>query len=84
MYFVLAKRPQYTLFCMSPSERFAIGLTEGMVVHLLVREAQGAWQVLRQWQAAEYSHTAFMAALRNREEPGDPTQLLELLPPHLR
>jgi len=84
MYFVLTKRPEYVLFCMSPSERFAVGVSEHRVVHLLVPDPGGAWQVLREWNAEEYSHTAFMAQLRNREEPDDPEQLLALLPPNLR
>jgi len=85
MYFVTTKHDGYVLFCLTPSERCALGLTEKGVVRLLVRDAAGDdWTVLHEWAAADYSHTDFLAALHHREEPGDPRQLLALLPERLR
>ena len=85
MYFVTTKRNGYVLFCTTPSERAAVGLTEKQVVHLLVRETPaGDWIVLREWNASDYSHTDFMAALHHAEEPRDPRGLIEFLPEALR
>ena len=85
MYFVTTKRDGYVLFCTTPSERAAVGLTEKQVVHLLARESPASkWAVLAQWSSSDYSHTDFMAALHRREEPADPKLLLDLLPGHLR
>ncbi len=83
MYFVTTKQQPYTLFCMTPSERFAVGLLEDGTVHLLARGARD-WEVLRQWSGAQYSHTAFMAAMRHRDEPATAEELLGLLPPDVR
>lgn len=79
MYFVTSKRAGYVLFCMTPSGRAAIGLTEGQKVHLFAREPDGGWRILQEWDAAEHSHTDLMIALGDHEEPADPTDLLELL-----
>jgi hypothetical protein len=85
MYFVTTKHAGYVLFCLTPSERAAVGLTDKQIVHLLVRDAAcGEWRILREWNVADYSHTDFMAALHQREEPADPRQLLEVLPKHLQ
>jgi hypothetical protein len=85
MYFVTTKRPEYVLFCTTPSERAAIGLTEKQVVQLLVRPTLGdAWHVLREWNVEVYSHTDFMAQLHGVSEPAAPEQLLAFLPAHLR
>jgi hypothetical protein len=85
MYFVTTSRPGYILFCMTPSERAAVGLTDKQIVHLLVRASPGEqWRVLHEWSAEDYSHTDFMVALRDVKEPTDPRQLLEFLPTHLR
>jgi hypothetical protein len=83
MYFVTTNRPGYILFSMTPSERAAVGLTEKQVIHLLTREG-GAWKILREWNASEYSHTDFMVALHDAPEPSDPRQMLDLLPARLR
>ena len=80
MYMVTTKREGYVLFCMTPSERAAIGLTEKQLVHLLARDANNNWVVLREWSAGTYSHTDFIAALHHRDEPADPRELLALLP----
>jgi hypothetical protein len=84
MYFVTINRPGYVLFCATPSERGAIGLTEKQIVHFLVRDPTSAeWVVVRTWKASDYSHTAFMAALHHTDEPADPRALLDLLPANL-
>ena len=85
MYFVTGKRTEYVLFCTTPSERAAVGLTEKQAVHLLVRPpTTETWRVLREWNADIYSHTEFMAQLRAISEPADPNQLVDFLPAHLR
>lgn len=85
MYFVLTKRPGYVLFAMTPSERFAIGLADDQATaHLFARRGDGTWQIAREWKTADFSHTAFMAALRRREEPQDLSEWLALLPAELR
>jgi len=85
MYFVLTKRPGYVMFCTTPSERAAVGLTEQQTVHLLVRNAgTGEWDVLAQWNGSDYSHTDFMAAWQHQPEPADPAQLLAPLPAAVR
>jgi hypothetical protein len=83
MYFVTTKREGYVMFCMSPSERFAIGLTEEQRVHLLQR-AGAEWKTLREWPASEYSHTALMVALRHSAEPAAASEWVGLLPENLR
>lgn len=85
MYFVTTKREGYILFCTTPSERGAIGLTDQQVVHLLAHQTgTNDWVVLAQWNSSDYSHTDFMAALRHHDEPADPRDLLDLLPSRLR
>jgi hypothetical protein len=80
MYFVTSKRAGYVLFCMTPSGRAAIGLTESRDVHLVRRGSGGTWQELRAWPAGTLSHTDLMLTLGDHDEPEDPTGLLELLP----
>ena len=84
MYFVTTKREGYVLFCTTPSERAAIGVTEKQDVHLLLREAGDAWRVLREWNGNTYSHTDFMVAVHRIDEPADPHELLRYLPEPLR
>lgn len=83
MYFVTTKRDGYVLFCMSPSERFAVGLTENKTVHLLERSGK-EWKLVREWPSAEYSHTALMSSLRQRPEPEEAAEWIALLPESLR
>ncbi len=78
MYFVTSKKAGYQLFCMTPSGRGAIGLTDTQKVHLFER-AGAEWQVLREWDATERSHTDIMIALGDCEEPADPKALLDLI-----
>ncbi len=84
MYFVTIKRAGYVLFCMTPSERAALGLTADNTVHLLTRAEGATWNVLRAWPVAKCSHTDFMAGLKNVAEPSDPAELVAYLPPELR
>jgi hypothetical protein len=79
MYFVTSKRPGYVLFCMTPSGRAAIGLSEGRRVHLFERVPGGEWRILQEWDAAERSHTDIMIALGEHDEPTDPKELLALI-----
>jgi hypothetical protein len=80
MYFVTSKRAGYVLFCMTPSGRAAIGLTENREVHLFERAQDGTWQTLRAWEAGAMSHTDVMLALGDHDEPSDPRRLLDLIP----
>ncbi len=85
MYFITTNRPGYVLFCMAPSERAALGLTDKEIVQLLVRSSSSdQWRVLHEWSAKDFSHTDFLAALHDRAEPAEPEQLLQVLPPPLR
>jgi hypothetical protein len=90
MYFVTTKRAPYVLFCLTPSERFAVGLLEDGTVHLLATDSQGpslsqgGGKILHSWDGARYSHTELMAALRYRAEPATAEELLGLLPSDVR
>lgn len=78
MYFVTTKRPGYALFCMTPSERAAIAVTDDQKrVHLL--EHQGAeWRVRHDWPVEEHSHTELMTRLATLEEPATVDELVRL------
>jgi hypothetical protein len=80
MYFVTSKRAGYVLFCMTPTGRWAIGLTENREVHMFQRSPDDTWQTLREWGAGTMSHTDLMLALGEHEEPDDPQRLLDLIP----
>jgi len=85
MYFVTVGKKGYVLFCKTPSEKAAIGLTEQQIVHLLRRgSGNDDWNVMAEWSAADFSHTDFMSAMHHRDEPDDPTGLLDVLPEKLR
>jgi len=84
MYFVTIKRADFVLFAMSPSERFAIGLTEQQNVRLFTRDPSGGWTLLHEWDARRYSHTEFMSSLHRVDEPADPKELLSYLPAEVR
>ncbi len=79
MYFVTSKRAGYVLFCMTPSGRAAIGLTEDQRVHLFERARDGTWATLREWPAGTRSHTDLMLVLGEHDEPDDPRGLLALV-----
>ncbi len=80
MHFVTSKRAGYVLFCMTPSGRAAIGLTEDGQVHLFERTEVGSWRTLREWKPGTLSHTDVLLALGEHEEPEDPRRLLDLVP----
>jgi hypothetical protein len=85
VYFVTTKLEGYILFSMTPSELAGMGLTEQHEVHVLERASQsGAWQVIARWKANDFSHTDFMAAWHNKQEPKKAQGLLEVLPADLR
>ena len=78
MYFVTTKRPGYALFCMTPSERAAIGVTDDQKrVHLLVHEGS-EWRVLHDWPVEEHSHTELMTRLARVDEPSTVDELVRL------
>lgn len=81
MYFVTTKRAGYLLFCTTPSECAAVGLTETQRVQLLARSAVASeWEVLADWDCRDCSHTDFMAGLHAVAEPADPRELLGRVP----
>lgn len=85
MFFVTTKHPDYVLFAMTPSERAAVGVTEKGEVHLLFRPPSATvWQIFARWNNQDFSHTDFMVAWHYRDEPTEPTGLLDVLPPALR
>ena len=78
MYFVTSKRSGYCLFCLTPSERAAIGVTDDQKrVHVLEREGK-EWRVRREWPVEEHSHTELMSRLASAEEPSTLDELLRL------
>ena len=79
MYFVTTKRAGYSLFCMTPSERAAIALTDDQKhVHLLERSAS-EWTVRHEWPVEEHSHTELMLRLADRDEPATVAELVRLV-----
>ena len=78
MYFVTSKRPGYALFCLTPSERVAIGVTEDQRrVHVLTRDGDG-WRVQNDWPVEEHSHTQLMTRLALVDEPATVDELVRL------
>ena len=78
MYFVTSKRAGYALFCLTPSERAAIAVTEDQKrVHVLERTATG-WQVHDDWPVEQHSHTELMTRLALVDEPPTVEELVRL------
>ena len=78
MYFVTTKRAGYCMFCMTPSERAAIALTDDQKrVHVLERTG-AEWTVRRELAVEEHSHTDLMRRLGKHEEPATVDELLRL------
>ena len=78
MYFVTSKRAGYALFCLTPSERVAIAVTDDQKrVHVLERTA-GGWEVRREWPVDERSHTEIMTRLAHVDEPATVDELVRL------
>ena len=79
MYFVTTKRPGYALFCMTPSERAAIAVTDDQTrVHVLERSGP-EWRVAQDWSVAERSHTDIMTRLGDVAEPATAAELIKLI-----
>ena len=79
MYFVTTKRPGYALFCMTPSERAAIAVTDDQRrVHLLERSG-AEWKVAQDWPVEERSHTDIMTRLGDVPEPATAAELVKLI-----
>jgi hypothetical protein len=79
VYFVTTKRAGYALFCMTPSERAAIGVTDDQQrVHLLERIGN-TWQVRHDWPMSERSHTEIMVRLGTVDEPATVDALVGLI-----
>jgi len=78
MYFVTSKRPGYALFCMTPSERAAIAVTDDQRrVHVLERSGT-TWQVVHDWPIEERSHTEMLTRLADADEPATVADLVRL------
>ena len=79
MYFVTTKRPGYALFCMTPSERAAIAVTDDQRrVHLLERSGT-TWKVAQDWPVEERSHTDVMTRLGEVAEPASVAELMQII-----
>ena len=79
MYFVTTKRAGYALFCMTPSERAAIAVTDNQRrLHVLAREGPD-WRLVREWPVEEHSHTELMLRLADRDEPATVAELVRLV-----
>ena len=79
MYFVTTKRPGYALFCMTPSERAAIAVTDDQRrVHVLERSG-AEWRVAQDWPVEERSHTDVMTRLGDVAEPATAAELVQLI-----
>ena len=69
MYFVTTKRAGYCMFCVTPSERSAIALTDDQQhVHLLEQSGKD-YVVRRDVLVNEHSHTAILLRLGPHPEP---------------
>ncbi len=79
MYFVTSKRAGYALFCTTPSERAALGLTDDQQRVQLLERRGAQWQVRQEWPVAERSHTELMLRVRDVEEPATVDALTALL-----
>ena len=69
MYFVTVKRPGYVLFCLTPSERMAVGLTDDQRRVQVLERRGGEWAVHREWPVDQLSHTELMQRLAGVDEP---------------
>ena len=78
MYFVTTKRAGYALFCLTPSERAAIAVTDDQKRVQVLEHARGEWVVRREWSVEEHSHTDVMTRLADHDEPATLEELLRL------
>ena len=78
MYFVTTKRAGYALFCMTPSERAAVAVTDDQKrVHVLERDGT-TWRVRHDWPVEEHPHTELMTRLATHAEPTTVDELVHL------
>jgi hypothetical protein len=78
MYFVTSKRAGYALFCLTPSERMAIGVTDDQRrVQVLARDG-AAWRVANDWAVEEHPHTDLMTRLGRVDEPASVDELVRI------
>jgi hypothetical protein len=78
VYFVTMKRPGYVLFCLTPSERAAVGLVDDQR-RVQVLQRQGTdWTVVREWTVEEQSHTDLMRRLATVDEPATVDELVRI------
>jgi hypothetical protein len=79
VYFVTSKRAGYALFCLTPSERAAVALTDDQQRVQLLERSGADWKLRREWPVGERSHTDLMLRVRDVEEPPTVDALLALL-----
>lgn len=79
MYFVTSKRAGYALFCLTPSERAAIALTEDQKRVQLLEHAGAEWRVRQEWPVEQRSHTEIMVRLGRVDEPATVAELERLV-----
>ena len=78
MYFVTMKRAGYSLFAVSPSERFGVGLLDDQQrVHVLERDGKD-YVVRHEWPVSEVSHTDVMLRLGRVPEPTSMPEFVRL------
>jgi hypothetical protein len=78
VYFVTVKRPGFVLFCLTPSERAAIGLADDQR-RVQMFERRGAdWVLVREWTVDEHSHTELMQRLATVDEPATIDELVRI------
>jgi len=79
VYFVTSKRAGYALFCLTPSERAAVALTDDQQRVQLLERSGADWKLRREWPVGERSHTDLMLRVRDVEVPPTVDALLALL-----
>jgi len=79
MYFVTSKRAGYALFCLTPSERAAIALTEDQKRVQLLEHVGAEWRVRQEWPVEQRSHTEIMVRLGRVDEPATVAELERLV-----
>ena len=78
MYFVTVKRPGYVLFCLTPSERAAVALTDDQARTQVLERTGTDWSVRGEWPVADQSHTDLMRRLATVDEPATVEALIRI------
>ena len=78
MYFVTVKRPGFVLFCLTPSERAALGLADDQRRVQLFARRGADWVLFREWTVDEHSHTDLMQRLAGVDEPASIDELARI------